>query len=46
VVISWRTGQTFLHVIAGGISLPLRLINRFWIARKVEQVLQAAPGVS
>ena len=45
VTISSRSGQTVLHVIAGGISLPLRLINGFWIARKVRQVLETAPGL-
>jgi hypothetical protein len=45
VTISSRAGQTVLHVIAGGISLPLRLINGFWIARKVRQVLLTAPDL-
>ena len=42
VRISTDVGKTILHVTAGGISLPLRLINRFWIARSVSQVLSAA----
>jgi len=45
VKISWHSGQTFLHVIAGGISPPLRLLNRFWIARQVHQFLRVAPGL-
>jgi hypothetical protein len=45
VKVSSREGQTVLHVIPGGISLLLRLVNRFWIARKVAQVLQAAPAL-
>jgi hypothetical protein len=45
VKISQRSSQTVLHVIAGGITLPLRLLNRFWIAEKVRRVLQAAPGL-
>jgi hypothetical protein len=44
VKVSQRAGQTVLHVIAGGITLPLRLLNRFWIAEKVRRVLQASPG--
>ena len=44
VEVSHRSGQTVLHVIAGGIGPPLRLLNRFWIAQKVLRVLQAAPG--
>ena len=43
VPISQRSGQTVLHFLAGGISLPVRLSNRLWIADKVRQVLQAAP---
>ena len=43
VPISQRSGQTVLHVLAGGISLPVRLSNRLWIAEKVCRVLQAAP---
>ena len=43
VTISQRSGQTVLHVLAGGISLPVRLSNRLWIADKVGRVLQAAP---
>ena len=42
VPISQRSGQT-LHVLAGGLSLPVRLSNRLWIADKVCQVLQGAP---
>ena len=43
VVVSQRSGQTVLHVIAGGLSLLPRLTNRLWIAEKVRRVLQAAP---
>src|ERR1022692_887974 len=35
VRISRRPGDTILHVSPGGVSLPPRLINRFWIARRV-----------
>jgi hypothetical protein len=45
VTISEHSGQTLLHVIPGGISLPLRLLNRLWISQKVQNVLQAAPGL-
>jgi hypothetical protein len=45
VKISPRSGQTLLHVIAGGIGLPLRLVNRFWIAEKVRRVLRSAPDL-
>lgn len=45
VVISRHSGQTALQVIAGGISLPVRLTNRLWIAEKVRRVLQAAPSL-
>lgn len=43
VTVSQHSGQTVLHVTAGGISLPVRLSNRFWIAEKVRRALQAAP---
>jgi hypothetical protein len=45
VTISQHSGQTVLHVIAGGISLPVRLSNRLWIAEKVRRALQAAPSL-
>ena len=45
VTVSQHSGQTVLHVIAGGISLPVRLSNRFWIAEKVRRALQAAPSL-
>lgn len=45
VKLSRHSGQTGLHVIAGGISLPVRLTNRLWIADKVVRVLQAAPSL-
>jgi hypothetical protein len=45
VKLSHQSGQTSLHVIAGGIGPLPRLINRFWIAEKVRRVLQAAPGL-
>src|ERR1700728_3402479 len=38
VTISQRSGQTILHVLAGGISLPVRLSNRLWIADKVGRI--------
>jgi hypothetical protein len=43
--ISRRPGETILHLSPGGVSLPPRLINRFWIARTVLQVLRAAPSL-
>lgn len=45
VTIAEFSGQTAIRVHAGGISLPVRLANRFWIARKASRVLQAAPGL-
>jgi len=45
VTLSPDSGQTDLHVVAGGITLPVRLTNRLWIAEKVRRVLQAAPGL-
>jgi len=45
VTISRHSGTTDLHVIAGGISLLPRLLNRLWIAEKVRRVLQAAPSL-
>jgi len=45
VRISHDSGETFLHVSPGGLTLPLRLTNRLWIARKVGQVLRAAPSL-
>jgi hypothetical protein len=45
VVLSQRSGQTDLHVIAGGLTLLPRLTNRLWIAEKVRRVLQAAPSL-
>jgi hypothetical protein len=42
---SQNSGQTVLHVLAGGISLPVRLSNRLWIAEKVRRALQAAPSL-
>jgi hypothetical protein len=45
VRISRDAGETVLHVIVGGIGPPLRLLNRFWIARQVRQVLYAAPSL-
>jgi hypothetical protein len=43
VTISQHSGQTVLRVSTGGISLLIRLTNRFWITGKVRRVLQAAP---
>lgn len=45
VTITWRGDQTTLHVSPGGLTLPLRLVNRVWIVAKVAQVLRAAPGL-
>lgn len=45
VTISRHSGETDLRVLAGGISLPVRLTNRLWIAKKVRRVLQAAPSL-
>jgi hypothetical protein len=44
VRISHDAGETILHVSSGGISL-WTLTNRLWIARKVRQVLRAAPSL-
>jgi hypothetical protein len=46
VTVSPHSGQTELHVLAGGISLPVRLSNRLWIADKVRRVLQTAPTLN
>jgi hypothetical protein len=43
VRISHDAGKTILHISPGGLTPPPRLINRLWIARKVHQVLLAAP---
>jgi hypothetical protein len=45
VRISQHAGETILHVSPGGLTPPPRLINRFWIARKVRQVILAAPSL-
>jgi hypothetical protein len=45
VTVSRDSGQSDLHVVAGGITLPVRLTNRLWIAEKVRRVLQAAPSL-
>ena len=45
VTVKQSSGQTIIRVIAGGISLPVRLTNRLWIVEKVRRVLQAAPGL-
>jgi hypothetical protein len=45
VRISHDAGETMLHVSPGGLTPPPRLINRFWIARKVHQVLLGAPSL-
>lgn len=45
VTLSPDSGQTVLHVLAGGLSLLVKLANRLWIARKVRRVLQAAPSL-
>jgi hypothetical protein len=45
VRISHDAGETILYVSPGGLTLPLRLTNRFCTARKVRQVLAAAPSL-
>ena len=45
VRISHDAGETVLHISPGGLTPPPRLINRLWIARKVRQVLLAAPSL-
>jgi hypothetical protein len=45
VIITRSPAETIIRVIAGGISLPVRLTNRLWIAEKVRRVLQAAPSL-
>jgi len=44
VRISQDPGETILHVTPGGLGWP-RVPNRLWIARKVGQVLRAAPSL-
>ena len=44
VRMSHGAGETILHVSPGGIGL-LTLTNRLWIARRVRQVLRAAPSL-
>lgn len=44
VRISHDAGETILRVSPGGIGL-LTLANRLWIARRVRQVLRAAPSL-
>jgi hypothetical protein len=45
VTVSRDSGRSDLHVVAGGITLPVRLTNRLWIAEKVRRVLHAAPSL-
>jgi len=45
VTISRQNDRTLLQVIPGGITPPLRLLNRFRIGQRVQQVLAAAPGL-
>jgi hypothetical protein len=45
VTISRHSGETDLRVLAGGISLLVKLTNKLWIAEKVRRVLQAAPSL-
>lgn len=45
VRISQDAGETILHVSPGGVSLVPRLTNALWIARRVRQVLRAAPSL-
>jgi hypothetical protein len=44
VRISQDAGETILRVTPGGLGWP-RVPNRLWIARKVGQVLRAAPSL-
>jgi hypothetical protein len=45
VRISQDAGETILQVSPGGVTLVPRLINLLWIARRVAQVLRAAPSL-
>jgi hypothetical protein len=45
VTISRLSGQTILRVIAGGLSLLVRLTNMPGSPKKVRQVLEAPPGL-
>jgi hypothetical protein len=45
VRISQDAEETMLHVSPGGLCGWPRLTNRLWIARKVGQVLRAAPSL-
>jgi hypothetical protein len=45
VIISRDSGQTTLRITPAGITAPLRLANRLWIAEKVRRVLQATSGL-
>jgi hypothetical protein len=45
VTITQSSGHTHLHITPGGLTLPLRLLNRTWIARKVCHALQVAPSL-
>jgi hypothetical protein len=45
VRISQGAGATILHISPGGIGPLPRITNRLWIARKVAQVLRAAPSL-
>lgn len=43
VTVSHEGDQTSLRVQAGGLGLPLQLINRAWIVPKVAAALQVVP---
>jgi hypothetical protein len=45
VRISQSGGETILHVSPGGIGPVPRVTNRLWIARKIGEVLRAAPNL-
>jgi hypothetical protein len=45
VAISRLSEKTELHVRAGGLTAPLKLVNVLWIERKVRGVLRAAPSL-
>jgi hypothetical protein len=45
VSLSHDAGETILRVSPGGIGPVPRITNGLWIARKMRQVLRAAPGL-
>jgi hypothetical protein len=44
VRLSHRTEETVLHVRAGGLTLVPWLVNRVWVARRVQRVLRSELG--